>query len=130
MMKTSFLSARYLAIACALSAGATVLPSLAQTPIQAYKDDLQSCEQLQGQAKQACRRDAGAALQAKQQNKISSHEQNLMNNRMARCKTLPAERQQECMLQMQEGQNTVIRGSVKGGGILRETTTTVPATTR
>lgn len=47
---------------------------------------------------------------------------------MMRCKNLPASQQQDCITQMTSG-NTTTRGSVGGGGVLRETVIQVPAGT-
>lgn len=130
MHKTAFLSIRYLAASCAVSALAFALPSQAQPTQKNYQQDLQHCEALQGESRAACRREAGAALQAERQNKLEQPNPAMPSNRTARCDRLPLERQQECQLTMQEGQETTVSGSVQGGGILRETTITVPATAR
>ena len=130
-MHTSRLSSiRYLSAGLVLGTAVWALPAQAQDAQQRYQQELQQCAALQGEALKACQRDAGAALQAERQNKLGQGDQNLQSNRNARCQALPAERQQECMLPMQESQNTVISGSVQGGGILRETTTTVPASSQ
>lgn len=130
MNKTSFLSIRYLAAACSMSALAFALPSQAQNTQQNYQQDIQHCATLHGESRQACQREAGAAAQAKQQHKLQQSHEAMPGNRTARCQRLPLERQQECQLTMQEGQETTVFGSVQGGGILRETTVTVPATSQ
>ncbi len=102
-----------------LSLGLLSSAAWAQTPSQDYRHDIQRCEQFKGDQRTTCRREAGAALQAER-------DHNLDANRQARCHRLPADRQQDCLKSM-TGQDTTVRGSVEGGGILRETTTVVPA---
>ncbi|HRL21136.1 hypothetical protein [Alcaligenes sp. SDU_A2] len=97
----------------------------AQSAQTQYQESIQRCQQFTGEQRTTCRREAGAALQAERQNKLGTPNANLDANRQARCHRLPAERQQECLKSV-AGQDTTIRGSVEGGGILRETTTVVP----
>jgi hypothetical protein len=47
---------------------------------------------------------------------------------LQRCERLPAETRAACEMQM-HGQNTTVHGSVSGGGVLRESTVTVPVGT-
>lgn len=109
-----------------LSLGLLSSAAWAQTPSQDYRHDIQRCEQFKGEQRTTCRREAGAALQAERHNKLDKRDHNLDANRQARCHRLPADRQQGCLKSM-TGQDTTVRGSVEGGGILRETTTVVPA---
>ncbi|MBF23631.1 hypothetical protein [Neopusillimonas maritima] len=100
-----------------------------QTPEQRYQQELRQCEQLSPTVDmQACKREAGAALQASRRGNLQNHNgMNYDQNRTERCAALPAGQRDECMMQM-SGQNTRTMGSVEEGGILRETTITVPAT--
>lgn len=100
-----------------------------QTPEQRYQQELRQCEQLSATVDmQACKREAGAALHATRRGNLQNHNgMNYDRNRTERCAALPADRRDECMMQM-SGQNTRTTGSVESGGILRETTITVPAT--
>ncbi|EJC65384.1 MULTISPECIES: hypothetical protein [Alcaligenes] len=109
-----------------LSLGLLSSAAWAQTPSKDYRHDIQRCEQFTGEQRTTCRREAGAALQAERQHKLDKQDHNLEANRQARCHRLPADRQQDCLKAMR-GQDTTVRGSVEGGGILRETTTVVPA---
>jgi len=95
-----------------------------QTPEQRYQQELRQCEQLSPTVDmQACKREAGAALQATRRGNLQNHNgMNYDQNKTERCAALPAG-----MMQM-SGQNTRTMGSVEEGGILRETTITVPAT--
>ncbi|GHC37301.1 hypothetical protein GCM10010096_03440 [Alcaligenes pakistanensis] len=108
-----------------LSLGLLSSAAWAQTPTKDYKHDIQHCEQLTGEQRTSCRREAGAALQAERHHNLDKRDNNLDTNRQARCYRLPVDRQQDCLKSM-TGQDTTVRGSVEGGGILRETTTVVP----
>ncbi|XOT94487.1 hypothetical protein ACMTAU_14175, partial [Alcaligenes pakistanensis] len=103
-----------------LSLGLLSSAAWAQTPSQDYKHDIQHCEQFKGEQRTSCRREAGAALQAERHHKLDKRDNNLDTNRQARCYRLPVDRQQDCLKSM-TGQDTTVRGSVEGGGILRET---------
>lgn len=100
-----------------------------QTPEQRYQQELRQCEQLSPTVDmQACKKEAAAALQAARRGNLQHHNgMNYDQNRTERCEALPVGQRDECMMQM-SGQNTEIMGSVEKGGILRETTITVPAT--
>ena len=100
-----------------------------QTPEQRYQQELRQCEQLSPTVDmQACKREAGAALQATRRGNLQNHNgMNYDQNKTERWAALPAGQRDECMMQM-SGQNTRTMGSVEEGGILRETTITVPAT--
>ena len=108
-----------------LSLGLLSSAAWAQSATHNYQQDIQHCDQYSGEQRKTCRREAGAALQAERHNKLEKHNSNLDANRQARCQRLPVDRQQDCLKSM-TGQDTTIRGSVEGGGILRETTTVVP----
>ncbi|MBY6344949.1 hypothetical protein E5C31_03120 [Providencia rettgeri] len=109
-----------------LSLGLLSSAAWAQTPTKDYRHDVQRCEQFTGEQRTTCRREAGAAVQAERNHKLDKRDHNLDANRQARCHRLPVDRQQDCLKSM-TGQDTTVRGSVEGGGILRETTTVVPA---
>lgn len=112
--------------ACLLGLGMMSSAAWAQSASAEYKQSIQRCEQFTGEQRLTCRREAGAAVQAERQNKLTSPGPNEQANRDARCMRLPVSQQQDCMKTM-SGQDTTIQGSVDGGGILRETTTVVPA---
>ncbi|WP_394060156.1 hypothetical protein [Alcaligenes sp. WGS1538] len=112
--------------ACLLGLGMMSSAAWAQSAAAEYKQSIQRCEQFTGEQRTTCRREAGAALQAERQNKLTNPGASMEANRDARCQRLPASQQQDCLKTM-SGQDTTIRGSVEGGGILRETTTVVPA---
>lgn len=109
-----------------LSLGLLSSAAWAQTATNDYKQSIRHCAQFSGEQRITCRREAGAALQAERHHKLDKLDHNLEANRLARCHRLPVDRQQDCLKAM-SGQDTTVRGSVEGGGILRETTTVVPA---
>lgn len=103
-------------------------PSMAAGESQAqYQADVQRCHSTPGIDQKACLREAGAAREASQRGKLtapgtSSEKQ----DRTQRCNALPAGQRQDCLTLM-DSPNTNVQGSVDSGGVLRETTITIPA---
>ncbi|WP_057688456.1 hypothetical protein, partial [Bordetella pertussis] len=95
-----------------------------------YQMDVQRCNSGDtSQDRATCLREAGAARQESQRNRLDDKQEGrYQDNAMMRCKNLPASQQQDCITQMTSG-NTTTRGSVGGGGVLRETVIQVPAGT-
>lgn len=136
MMHTrSTIRSKYLVAACAL--GAILGSPLAfaagaggqtNADIQAqYRVDVERCRTGQtNQDKATCMREAGAALEEARRNRLTNSNEAFDQNQRARCMALPVGERDDCMLQM-TGQNTTVQGSVEAGGVLRETTITVPA---
>lgn len=95
-----------------------------------YQMDVQRCNSGDtNQDRATCLREAGAARQESQRNRLDDKQEGrYQDNAMMRCKNLPAMQQQDCITQMTSG-NTTTRGSVGGGGVLRETVIQVPAGT-
>jgi hypothetical protein len=94
-----------------------------------YRQDRAAC--MSGQSNQdraTCLKEAGAALQAARHGSLADGpdvQAQFEKNRMIRCDSQPAQDRGDCMRRMNgEG---ITRGSVEGGGIYRELTTTVPA---
>lgn len=120
----------YMVVAIA-AAGLLPLAAHAQAPsmqeMQArYKEDIQRCETLTDpQAKQTCRREAGAALQEARRNSLVRGA-DMSANATALCQRLPAGQREDCERLMSDS-NAVQHGSVSGGGVIRELTITVPA---
>ncbi|MER1966405.1 hypothetical protein [Castellaniella sp. GW247-6E4] len=115
----------------ALGLGATLLFSpLARAADSAqaqYQTDVQRCHSTPGIDQQACLREAGAALEATRRDALSAPGVQAEDaNRTARCNALPADQRQDCLTLM-EKPGTVTEGSVSGGGVMRETTITIPA---
>lgn len=97
------------------------------TDLQAqYKADVAFCNSGQSnEDKPTCLREAGAALEEARRNRLGNGNQAFDKNEVARCQALPAAERDDCMLQM-SGKDTITKGSVGAGGVLRETTITIP----
>src|SRR5690606_27169285 len=94
-----------------------------------YKQDIARCNAGQtNQDKATCKREAGAAYEEARHHRLTNDQAgSFKQNATMRCNALPTNQQQDCLTQMSD-QNTTTKGSVGAGGILRETTITVPAT--
>jgi hypothetical protein len=115
------------ALAIATSAGGTVAYAMTPAEIEAqYNADVARCTQSTAIDRQACLREAAAARGEARQNHLSDPNTSFSQNQMQRCQSLPQGQREECLRQM-SGQDTRVMGSVEGGGVLRETTITIPA---
>lgn len=96
---------------------------------QRYQQDIERCRTsgLSGEALRTCRREAGAALQEAQRNRLVTGSASFEDNQRARCDRLSGTQRDDC-LQLMSDPSPVVRGSVEAGGIIRETTITIPAT--
>jgi hypothetical protein len=75
-----------------------------------------------GQDQASCLRSAGAAYDAIKQNRLHDANTSYYDNEMSRCKSLPPADRKDCESRVDgQGQSS---GSVKGGGMIKETTTT------
>ncbi|MBT2321714.1 hypothetical protein J7E62_04985 [Variovorax paradoxus] len=89
-----------------------------------------ACDGVQ-QDKAACLREAGAARQEGKRNGLTgSSAAGYDANAMERCKLQPAADQAACEARVRGGAGSSSGGSVKGGGVIRETVTPVPAPSR
>lgn len=139
-MNVRSMQAKHFAVSCfaaglLLAAGATQAANSAnasnRSAIQAqYTQDVANCRNgSTQQALAACLREAGAAREeALRQNLQAGDPNQLAQNALARCTNLPEPARQNCITQM-TSPDTVVRGSVQGGGVLRETEIPVPAGT-
>ena len=94
-----------------------------------YKRDVAACNSGQShQDKRTCLQEAGAARQEARRDRLMRSGTAYETNAIQRCARLPAENRAACEAQM-SGQNTTTYGSVGGGGVIRETTITVPVGT-
>ncbi|MDS1141210.1 hypothetical protein RE432_12280 [Pusillimonas sp. SM2304] len=96
-----------------------------------YQLDVERCNTGQtNQDKATCLREAGAAREEARRNRLTSSNQAYDQNQTKRCDALPAGERDDCLLQMSgqntATQNTTTQGSIGGGGVLRETTITIP----
>ncbi|MBC2768318.1 hypothetical protein [Pusillimonas minor] len=121
---------RFLLTVLATGAAGVLNPVMAQglSPEAQYQQDLLRCEQEQSLVDiEACKKEAGAALQATKTNALGNGQgANYQANERARCMALPEDQRADCLLLL-SGQNTQVKGSVTQGGVLRETTITIPA---
>jgi hypothetical protein len=78
-----------------------------------------------GQDQASCLRSAGAAYELIKQNRLRDPNTAYHDNAMARCANLPPSDRSDCESRVDGGGDK--SGSVKGGGIITETTTTLPA---
>lgn len=110
-----------------------VMPGMAAAQPTAQPDDaqyqaaLQQCEGMAPDSRDACRKEAAAVQQEiRQGRRHPDANASYRLNRQSRCDHLPAQQRQDCLRLMSDPQATT-RGSVDGGGILRETVIPVPA---
>ena len=128
-MHTKRLAASLCAAGLMLAAGAVhAADAIGRAGIQSqYEQDVAKCKSGNtNQDRATCMREAGAARdEANRQNlkdgSTDQHQQNMVD----RCNRLPATARQDCLTQMSSPTN--VRGSVQGGGVLRETVIQVPA---
>lgn len=128
-MHTKRLAASLCAAGLMLAAGAVhAADAIGRAAIQSqYEQDVAKCKSGNtNQDRATCMREAGAARdEANRQNlkegSTGQHQQNMVD----RCNRLPAASRQDCLTQMSSPSN--VRGSVQGGGVLRETVIPVPA---
>jgi hypothetical protein len=81
-----------------------------------------------GQDQASCLRSAGAAYDSAKQGKLRDPNTQFHDNALARCASLPASDRADCESRVDGG--GAVSGSVKGGGLIKETVTPVPATNR
>lgn len=94
-----------------------------------YKRDVAACSSGQiHQDKRTCLKEAGAARQEARRHRLTQSNASYESNALQRCERLPAETRAACEMQIR-GQHTTTQGSVSSGGVLRETTITVPVGT-
>lgn len=95
------------------------------TPQAVYQKDRTDC--MKGETNQeraTCLREAGAALQEARRGRLANDETQFERNRLLRCESQPAADRADCR-RLLNGEG-VTKGSVAGGGVYRELTTTVP----
>ena len=107
--------------------GAHAADPIGRAGIQAqYEQDVANCKKgTTGQDRSACLREAGAAREeANRQRLQEGSTSQLQQNMLDRCNRLPQASRQDCT---QMTSPTQVRGSVQGGGVLRETVIQAPA---
>lgn len=118
---------RHLLVPLTLSCAATL--ALAQAPAQnaQQRDQAERAACLQGQtgqARDACLKEAAAALAESRRGNLGTPDADLRANALKRCEPLPAADRAACEQRVREGQTS---GSVPGGGTLTTHTQTMPA---
>jgi len=114
---------------CALliSAGLLTLPALAQTSgagsSRTYQEERAMCAHLP-QDPAACAREAGAARQAARQGQLTSVP-DYTANALARCAAHAPVERTACEARITGAGQSSVQGSVMGGGVIRESVTTV-----
>ncbi len=78
-----------------------------------------------GQDQATCLKEAAAAREEARRGRLETDNAHLRRNALERCKALSGDDAADCRARI-DGAGTV-SGSVSGGGVLRETTTVVPA---
>lgn len=116
----------------ALAAAAMCFGAVAQTttspstPADAkarYQQERANCESGNTtQDKATCLREAGAALHESRRGGLTTSAQ-LEANALARCKSLPEADREDCHSRVKNESNTTVKGTVQGGGVIKETTT-------
>lgn len=122
-VRSTFCAAALLAASGLLFSGA----SFAQAPGTAARaqQERATCDGVQ-QDRAACLREAGAARQEAGRNGLTSASPGRYDaNAMARCREQPAADRADCEARLQGGARTSTEGSVMGGGVIRESVTTV-----
>ena len=124
-MKSSLLLLSLLALPLLAQAGANA--TRADDGINArYRSERAAC--MSGQSNQdraTCLKEAGAARAVARRDLSNDRSGSFQQNALSRCAALPAADKVDCQRRMQ-GEGTV-SGSVRDGGLLRETTTVIPA---
>ncbi|SIR20447.1 hypothetical protein [Pseudacidovorax sp. RU35E] len=121
---------RHTGFALALATGALLGGPFAQaSDSSSYTQERAMCGHIQ-QDRAACIREAGAAAQAARQGNLSSANANTYRqNALARCQLHQTRVDRAACEARVTGQgDTTIDGSVLGGGLIRETVTTLPPT--
>lgn len=99
-------------------------------PASTYAADRAACESGKtAQDKATCLKEAGAAEDERKRNALVTTPPSAANA-TARCDNVPAKDKADCLARSggtaQPNQRTTTSGSVAGGGVIRETTTTYP----
>lgn len=121
-------SLRTLTVVCtlALASSSALAQNTTPAPATSYQQQKQYCQSLQGDSRASCEREAGAALEAARKHQLAPSNTNFEQNRLQRCMALPDTLRADCEAQMENKYDTEVYGSVAGGGVLRQTTITIP----
>ena len=127
-MSSSIVSRLALAAACAAAfacAGAQAAERSSAAAAQ-YKSDLAACDSSRAtEERSRCRTEAARAYSQARAGDFNTPSDQLAQNARRRCEALKGDDRRGCEARMSGAGRT--EGSVGGGGILRESTQTVPA---
>lgn len=115
-----------LCLGAGLSAAALAAPPRGVD--RTFQQERAVCDHIQ-QDRAACLREAGAARQAAREGALTGAP-DYRANALARCGLHPPAERAECEARITGTGQTSIDGSVLGGGLIRETVTTVPVAPR
>ncbi|MES3013087.1 MAG: hypothetical protein V4750_05050 [Pseudomonadota bacterium] len=110
-------------------AGACASAATPAGEVQArYEQERARCLSGQsGQMQDTCMKEAVNARDAAMKGQLADGDGKLRKNAKDRCDVLTGDEKRDCMARVKGKSNTTETGSVKGGGILRETVTIEPA---
>lgn len=93
-----------------------------------YQEERAACMKMTDkQDRTTCLREVGAARQDAKRGKLADTDADFQRNALKRCESMAAADRQACEMRVRGEGNT--SGSVQGGGILRQATTTEPVQT-
>lgn len=120
-------AAIFTAVAALAASQAGAQSSTTADAQQRYKADVERCRSGQtSQDEKTCLREAGAALEEARRHRLVTGHPSFDENQHARCDRLSGSERDDCMRLMSDP-NAIVQGSVEGGGVIRETTITIPA---
>jgi hypothetical protein len=97
----------------------------AADPTEFQKERAACMDGQSGQDQKTCLRELGAARGEAKRGNLSDAPSSYQRNALARCSMLPEADREDCARRISG--DSAASGSVKGGGVYRETTTIVPA---
>lgn len=95
----------------------------ADAGVSTYQQERNACMSGSSQERTTCLREAAAARKEAKRGQLTSDGTAYEDNALARCKALPPADRPDCVKRV-HGQG-IVSGSVEGGGVYRETRTTV-----
>ena len=113
-----------LALACSATVAFAAEPATTSAKAQYDAERARCMSGTTGQDQASCLRSAGAAYDSIRQNRLQDPNSNFRENALARCKTMPAADRADCEARV--AGDASVSGSVKGGGIYKETVTRTP----
>ena len=109
---------------CIGTAAAAAAPAIAPEVQARYEQERARCLAGQsGQPQETCLKEAGAARDAARQGQLNDGDAKYRKNAKERCDALAGDDKRDCIARIKGSADTTESGSVKGGGILRETVT-------